>query len=67
MTFKNKRFVNFLLTGWRPSYHGEFLDLYNNRAIGGVFAQHCLSAFTLVVCTTFVRNIILTTIKTIYL
>lgn len=48
MTFKNKRFVNFLLTGWRPSYHGEFLDLYNNRAIGGGYllnfaCRHLLS------------------------
>jgi len=36
MTYKNKNLELLILQGWTPSYHGEFLDLYNKRSQGGV-------------------------------
>lgn len=32
----NKRLEMFISKGWRPSIHGEFLDLYNQRSRGVV-------------------------------
>lgn len=32
----NKNLIKMLAKGWRPSYHGEYLDLYNARSRGSV-------------------------------
>ena len=37
MTFKNKNLEALIIAGWRPTVHGEFLDLYNKRTMGGKF------------------------------
>lgn len=36
MTYKNKKLERLILSGWRPSYHGEFLDCHNLRSVGGI-------------------------------
>ena len=36
MTYKNKNLEQLIMAGWRPTEHGEFLDLYNKRTMGGV-------------------------------
>lgn len=36
MVSKSKHFEKFVKDGWRPSYNGEFLDLYNQRSCGKV-------------------------------
>ena len=35
MTSKNKNLEALIRSGWTPGYHGEFLDLYNIRSVGG--------------------------------
>ena len=35
MTYKNKNLEALIIAGWRPTKHGEFLDLYNKRTMGG--------------------------------
>lgn len=35
MTYKNKNLEMLIAQGWTPTYHGEFLDLYNKRSQGG--------------------------------
>ena len=36
MTYKNQNLEALIIAGWRPTVHGEFLDLYNKRSMGGV-------------------------------
>lgn len=36
MVNRSKHFEKFVESGWRPSYNGEFLDLYNQKSIGNV-------------------------------
>ena len=36
MVKRSKHFEKFVKDGWRPSYNGEFLDLYNQRSCGKV-------------------------------
>lgn len=35
MTYKNKNLELLMAAGWTPTMHGEFLDLYNKRTMGG--------------------------------
>ena len=39
MTSKNKNLEALIRSGWTPTYHGEFLDLYNIRSVGGYRQQ----------------------------
>lgn len=36
MNYKNQHLEKLILAGLRPTRHGEFLDLYNLRSVGGV-------------------------------
>ena len=36
MTYKNQNLEALIIAGWRPTVHGEFLDLYNKRSMGGI-------------------------------
>ena len=36
MTYKSKKLEQLIMEGWKPTVHGEFLDLYNKRSMGGV-------------------------------
>ena len=40
MTYKNQNLEALIIAGWRPTVHGEFLDLYNKRSMGGCIVHH---------------------------
>lgn len=40
MTYKNQNLEALIIAGWRPTVHGEFLDLYNKRSMGGGKLHH---------------------------